>query len=253
MTTTLSRQSFRYFTELPDNPHRTGRHQVHDVLDALPGRQLENVVDLFASITTVTHQEHEPVFDQGQIGSCTANAGFGTMVTGTADAWAVFQAAWKRHGRTGPVVEDDCVQLYELETSLDNSQIPGQYPPDDTGSSGPWSMMSLERWGLIRSFHHTRSLRTALVALNDSPVSIGIPWLQSMFDIDSSGTIIVDQDSQVAGGHQVCLVANDTSRRAAYVRNSWGTNWGQSGHAWLSWDSLKWLFAQGGDAVRPVL
>jgi hypothetical protein len=236
--------NFRRYTEKPDNPYRLGRHQVHDALDALPERQLERALDLLAPVKTVTHFETQPVFDQGQLGSCTANAALGCLVT----------EPFADHVKQGrPFDEQDAVALYQLETKLDDSQIPGEYPPDDTGSSGPWSMQALEKEGFISSFTHTRSVHTALVALNRGPISIGIPWLESMFQVDGNGNITVDRGSQVAGGHQVCIVADDTARQAVYVRNSWGTSWGQNGHAWLAWDDLKWLFVQGGDAVQPVL
>lgn len=252
MTTVLS-PAFRRFTENPNNPYRLGRHQMHDVLDAMPARQAERALDLLTPIRTVTHTEHVPPFDQGQLGSCTANAAYGTLVTGEAPQWSAFLTAWKKFapGRT-TVTEADCVALYEAETRLDDSQIPGHYPPDDTGSSGPWSMQALQKAGLIRSFHHTRSVHTALVALNAGPISIGVPWYQSMFQPDSAGRIVVDQASGVAGGHQIAVVANDVPARMVTIRNSWGTSWGGQGHARLSWDDLTALFKDGGDAVQPV-
>jgi hypothetical protein len=251
--TTVLYPAFRRYSENPANPYRLGRHQMHDVLDAMPEREAERSLDLLKPIRTVTHVEHEPCFDQGQLGSCTANAAFGTRVTGTDEEWAAFLAVWAKFtGGRDSVVEDDCVALYQVETRLDDSQIPGEYPPDDTGSSGPWSMLALEKDGLIRSFTHTRRVHTALVALNTAAISIGVPWYQSMFQPDASGRVVVDESSGLAGGHQVCVVANDISARLVTIRNSWGTSWGDAGHATLSWDDLTTLFRQGGDAVQPV-
>lgn len=237
--------TFRYLKELSGNPHRMGRHQVHDVLDALPERDAANLVDVFAPIRSVHHEEFEPVFNQGDLGSCTANAALGTLVT------APF-------GKTGVAyTENDAVALYELETTLDNTQIPGSYPPDDTGSTGPWSMMALEKQHRIRSFTHTRSAHHALLLLNQGPISIGVTWFQSMFTVEKlpsgQSAIHVDPNTEVAGGHQVCFVANDTRAQMVYVRNSWGDSWGDDGHAWLSWADLKFLFANGADAVAPVM
>lgn len=230
-------RTFRRFTEDPANPYRLGRHQVHDALPA----HLAAVVDQTEPIRDVEHTEFIPPFDQGQIGSCTANAAFGCLVTapfGTEDV---------------AYDEDDALALYELETKLDDSQIPGSYPPDDTGSTGPWSMQALENKGLIRSFRHTRDLATALRMLNTGPISIGVPWYKSMFTPDASHTIHLDESSGVAGGHQVCIVANDTRARRIRIRNSWGTTWGDGGHAWLSWTDFETLLAAGGDVVQPVM
>ena len=228
---------FRRFTESPDAPYRLGRHQVHDAL--LP--ELAAVVDETAPIVTVEHEEFLPVFDQGQLGSCTANAALGCLVT------APFGHAGVAYD------EDDALALYELETKLDDSQIPGEYPPDDTGSSGPWSMQALEKKGLIHSFRHTTALATALRMLNDGPISIGVPWYNSMFTPDDTATIHVDEDSGLAGGHQVCVVANDVKKKRVRIRNSWGLSFGDEGHCWLSWADFDKLLKQGGDVVQPVM
>lgn len=237
-------QTFRYLAERPENPFRLGRHQVHDAL--LPehdARQL-HVLDRFLPIKTVTHKELVPVFDQGQLGSCTANAALGCLVT----------EPFAKAGAT--YTEDDAVALYTAETKLDDSQIPGDYPPNDTGSTGPWSMMALEQEGKIKSYHHTRSLHTALRLLNHGPISIGVTWYNSMFtvvDRDGVKMIVVDEHSEVAGGHQVCVVADDAQHQRVLIRNSWGTAWGDQGHAWLSWNDLDLLLHEGGDAVQPVV
>lgn len=181
------------------------------------------------------------MFNQGQLGSCTANAALGTLVTDP-------------FGHPGiSYTEDDAVTLYELETRLDDSQIPGEYPPDDTGSTGPWSMLALEQQGRIKSFVHTRSAHHALLLLNTGPISVGVIWYQSMFTPDASATIHADTTSPVAGGHQVCIVGNDTAGKRIRIRNSWGTGWGDAGHAWLCWSDLDLLFREGGDAVQPVI
>lgn len=233
--------NFRFFTEHPDNPYRLGRHQVHDALDAMPERDAACVLDLLKPIRSVVHQELQAVFDQGQLGSCTANAALGVLVTAP-------------YGHAGvSYTEDDAVALYSLETKIDDSQIPGEYPPDDTGSSGPWSMLALEKQGKVRSFVHSRSVHHSLLLLNEGPISIGVPWYRSMFKPDSRSQITVDESSGVAGGHQVAIVANDATDRHVVIRNSWGPNWGSNGHAFLSWSDLETLFGQGGDTVQPRL
>lgn len=232
--------AFRRFTELPDNPHRLGRHQVHDALD--PARDARHLaLDELLPIKTVTHTEFLPVFDQGQIGSCTANAALGCLATDP-------------YGHAGvKLTEEDAVQLYVLETRIDDSQIPGRYPAQDTGSTGPWSMKALEQEKKIRSYVHTRLVHTALRLLAGGPISIGVTWYQSMFQVDAKGFIVFDPSTQVAGGHQVCVVGCDVEHQRIRVRNSWGTSWGQDGHAWLSWKAFDALMGDGGDVVQPVV
>lgn len=231
--------AFRYLKELAENPFRMGRHQVHDAL--LPELEALFEAGTQSRILSVVHQEFEPCFDQGQLGSCTANAALGVLVT------APF-------GHVGVAyIEKDAVALYEIETKIDDRQIPGEYPPDDTGSTGAWSMQALEKEGKIRSWRHTRVLHAALRLLNTGPISIGIPWYQSMFNPNSTGVLMVDPSSGVAGGHQIALTANDVTGQRVLIRNSWGTSWGQDGHAWLDWSDLDALLHDGGDVVQPVL
>jgi hypothetical protein len=237
-------QSFHYLVENHDHPYRLGRHQVHDALT--PERDAFTLVDRFKPIKTVTHKELVPVFDQGQLGSCTANAALGCLVT---EPFATVGATY---------VETDAVTLYELETQLDNSQIPGSYPPNDTGSTGPWSMMALEKQGKIKSFIHTRNLHTALRMLNTGPISIGVSWYESMFtpiNAASGGGLVLDVDehSDLAGGHQLCVTANDVEHQRVLLRNSWGVGWGDQGHAWLTWNDFALLLHEGGDVVQPVV
>lgn len=41
------------------------------------------------------------------------------------------------------------------------------------------------------------------------------------------------------GGHAVCLVGYDDSKKAFLVRNSWGTSWGLAGYFWMSYDYVR--------------
>lgn len=228
-------RSFQYFAEHADNPFRLGRHQMHDFL---PESLLWNPFKPHPIYDT-TWQRHCDPFDQGQLGSCTANAALGCLMTAPLVKSAVY-------------TEDDCVKLYELETRIDDRQIPGEYPPDDTGSTGPWSMIALQQEKVIRTWSHTRSTMGVLQMLQHGPVSFGSHWFQSMFT-PVNGRIIVDPNSPVAGGHQYELRAVSVKKQTVSVCNSWGTSWGDGGYADLAWHDLDLLIRLGGDAVQPVL
>lgn len=249
-------RKFRFFRELPDNPFRMGRHQAHDWLDEMPETDVDvrGLGWLEQKITkpiTVTHAEIVPCFDQGQIGDCTANAGLGTLVTAPYAQSLTAEKLSHAFTHSSLPDEQDAVEVYEIETKIDDSQIPGEYPPDDTGSTGPWSMIALQQLGLVSSFVHSRSAHNSLVLLNTGPISIGVPWFKSMFNVDSQGNIVFDPESGVAGGHQVAIVANDTDNRRITIRNSWGEGWGQDGHAFLSYKGFDYLFNHGADTVQP--
>lgn len=230
---------FRILHEDPANPYRLGRHQVPDAFPK--NKDARSLGAFFTKIQTVMHAEHVPAFNQGSIGSCTANAALGTLVC---------DPFWEPG--LSPITEEVAVRLYAAETLLDDSQLAGHYPPEDTGSTGPWSMKALEQWGWIDDYVHTRSLHVALALLNKAPISIGVPWMRSMFTPDKTGTIHVDPSSGVAGGHQVAVIGNDVKNQRIYIRNSWGEGWGIDGHAWLSWAEFEFLLDNSGDVVQAV-
>lgn len=215
---------------------RLGRHVLHDPASRL--FDAAAIVKPRPLITTI-HACYQPPWNQGAIGDCTMNAAAGCLITSP------------NVGRT--FSETEIQALYRVETRIDDTQIPGHWEPDDTGSTGLWSMKALKQAGLIRSYHHCFRLATVLHRLLDGPVSTGITWYESMFNTDPGHTIEVDFTSQVAGGHQVCLVGLDVEREAVRVRNSWGTGWGDGGYAWLRFADYDRLLADHGDAVVPVV
>jgi C1A family cysteine protease len=219
--------------EQTGGPFRLGRHVLHD-----PRSRAYDAAELARPrpLVATHHQSVVEPWDQGQIGSCTANAALGALMTEP-----LHQPAWNFD-------EEDCKNLYREETRLDDSQIPGHWEPDDTGSTFLWSAKALRQAGLIRSYRHCFRMSTVLHLLLDQPVSTGITWYESMFDVDADNVIECDFGSRVAGGHQVCLVGLDVEREAVRVRNSWGTSWADGGYAWLRFEDYDRLLADNGDA-----
>ena len=224
--------------EQTSGPYRLGRHVLHD-----PRSRAYDALELARPrpLVATHHQSVVPPWDQGQIGSCTANAALGALMTDP-----LHQPTWNFD-------ETDAQNLYREETRLDDSQIPGHWEPDDTGSTGLWSMKALKAAGFISGYRHAFRFSTVLHLLLDRPVSTGTVWYRSMFDVDKDGVIQVDPSSGVAGGHQYLVVAIDPDRKRNLIRNSWGTGWALGGYAWLNWDDQDALLADQGDAVVPVV
>jgi len=190
-----------------------------------------------APLVTTTHTHHGPVFDQGQLGSCTGNA--------TAQAL-----------NTDPLIpasrrlltEADAIAIYSWATHHDSYR--GAYPPTDTGSDGLSVAKAAKHLELISSYQHAFGLDHVLGALVVRPLIIGIPWLQGMFAVRSDGYLQVT--GAVAGGHEVCLHGIDVERQAVRLLNSWSSSWGDQGEAWLRWADLGSLLDQRGDATVLV-
>jgi hypothetical protein len=238
------------------HPHPLGRLVEHDP------RSLAYAHGVLpkAAIQSVSWTRRAPILDQGQLGSCTGNAGTGALGTDSAGRTASTSVtisaagAAASHGlfTAGSHVLDEtfAVALYSLATLLDS--IPGQYPPDDTGSSGLGVAKALQALGLAKGYTHAFSIDALNSALQQGPVLIGIEWLNSMFNPAADGRIPVDQTSGVAGGHELELCKFDATAGEYWVANSWGTSWGQQGYGYLTTADLTWLLSQQGDVTVPA-
>ena len=134
------------FANVPDR--RLGRHVVHDPQSrafALP-----DVIAYGAHLPrAVQHARVVPVFDQGEVGSCTANALLGCLGT---EPFAS-QLSERDYAAVDLASFDEALALavYHDETVLDEREIPGVYPPDDTGSAGLYAMKVARARGWCRA------------------------------------------------------------------------------------------------------
>jgi len=227
----------QYFHRL-EQARGLGRHVLHDT------RSLEyDAADLVAQVTTertTYHQRYGEIFDQGDVGACTGMAALGLMNTEPFVGSKLFTT-------------EDALAFYSRETVLDDRQIPGRYPPEDTGSTGLWSMKQLRADGLIPGYRWAFSLATVKRLLQVSPVSLGIPWFNSMFaSVDRHGFLSVNAESGLAGGHQIEATGVDFERQAVEITNIWGEGWGVRGRAYVRFSDLEQLLKLHGDVSVPT-
>jgi hypothetical protein len=195
------------------------------------------------SYAAVTHERFSPILDQGQLGSCTGNAGAGLLGTapfaGTATVAEQFDEAY-------------AVKLYSDATHRDD--VPGSYPPMDTGSSGLAIAKVLRARGLVDGYQHAFSVTGLLTALQTAPVIIGTVWLSGMDQPDSRGFVRVA--GSVQGGHEyLCREFEPGStldNGVVTLDNSWGKGWGDRGRFRMHVRDMAYLLGQQGDVVAPV-
>lgn len=207
---------------------RLGRHVHHDP------RSCDFGAPMAGHIVTVRHERRIPILDQGDVGSCTGNAGVGMLCT------APF-------GKED-LDENDAVALYSEATHLDST--PGSYPPDDTGSNGLAIMKALKTRGWIRSYSHAFGLDHALRALVLRPGIVGISWREGCDEPDENG--VVRYTGEVRGGHEIEALGVDAEARLVWFANSWGTAYGLQGYFAMTWDDFGKALADGGDATFAV-
>lgn len=219
--------------------YRLGRLVQHDPRS----KDFPAAVKKTAQPTSVWWKHHAKPLDQGQLGSCTGNA---------MEQWLATDPGYTKGFRCS---EKGAVKLYSLATSLDD--VPGTYPPDDTGSSGLAVAKAAQQLGLIKSYTHAFGATHALGAIQVSPFIVGSSWTESMFTPDKDGLVI--PAGQVKGGHEYLCVGYDADRAAFAFQNSWGA-WGvpipqagvKAGGFFIQVSEFAALLSQQGDVTCPV-
>jgi hypothetical protein len=145
------------------------------------------------------------------------------------------------------LTQDDALSLYEQATHLDN--IPGCYPPNDTGSSGLAVSKAAKKRGLIAGYKHAFSLASLLHWLsNVGPAKLGIEWFAG-FDTPIGVDAECRIDGVVRGGHEICVNEINVEKRKLRAIQSWGPDWGDAGRMTFSWDTMAILLSRQGDAT----
>jgi hypothetical protein len=228
-----------YRERIPSTDPRLKRHILHD---SESRRYAHDTSGL--TVASVEHERTLPILDQGNVGSCTAEAGFGVLGTapysGSQQAGAAIVAAFGGWDQAG------AYRLYSAEENLDGD---GPYPPNDNGSTGLTLAKALRAAGAISGWTQTFTLDDALKALTQFPLAVGSFWYNSMFTPDAEGIVTVDPASGVAGGHEYEVVGYDAARGLVKCANSWGTGWGAAGFFHLAAEDLGALLAAQGDVT----
>jgi hypothetical protein len=201
-------------------------------------RSRDYPADATQPIKSVQWLRRSPIFDQGNVGSCTGNAAAG---------WAATDNS-ARLGRVD-LTEQTALEIYSKATHLD--RIHGAYPPDDTGSSGLAAAKALRALGLTTGpYRHCFGLHHTLSALQTGPVLVGLAWLTGCDKPNPDGH--VTYTGKIRGGHEILADAIDTTSGLIWFQNSWGPSWAKHGRFSMTWsDFAKALADQPADCPHP--
>lgn len=201
-----------------------------------------------------THVNLRPLFpapyDQGDTGSCTANA-----------LAACFAFAAKKEGE---VFDPSRLFIYYNERALENSvdSDSGAMLRDGAKSLAQQGVCAESEWpfdptqltvkpllssyadALLHQVTSYWSVGQSATAVEDClasgfPVAFGFT-VYDYFESDQmaqTGILNLPTQSEgVVGGHAVTIVGYNRAQRRVYVRNSWGSDWGMGGYFTMPYD-----------------
>ena len=219
--------------------------------------------DLLADTTGLTplpevdpRDKMPPVYDQGQLGSCTANAvgaalEYDAMLDGadpgTPSRLFIYYCERQLEGSlgqgdTGAMGRDGfkAARRYGAPPETDWPYDIAQYaddPPQQAWSDAAAHKLTKHYKSVPRSLNQFR-----LVLSNQQTIAFGFSVYESFESPEVAKTGIVPMpspDEKQMGGHEVLAVGYLADQpNYVLVRNSWGSNWGLGGYFLMPWQYL---------------
>jgi C1A family cysteine protease len=193
------------------------------------------------------------IFNQDQLGSCTANA----IVAFREYFQRVFKEEfidlsrnylyWHERFFEGTVNEDSGAYIRDGMIVLTQIGCAPEvdFPYDISKFKETPSAVAEQDAGVfkIKEYHRVTNLDSMKHALaNNLPVVIGIMVYDSFESsaVAENGVVPMPNknNEQLLGGHAVLVVGYDDSKQVVIVRNSWGTGWGDQGYFTLPYDFI---------------
>ncbi len=194
-----------------------------------------------------------PVEDQGRIGSCAANAVVGAMEyhqrrageppTELSRLFVYYNARALADRQS----EDAGTYIHHVMAAvLAHGACPERLWPYQQAM---WAMKPHDSCYQAASYHEAvEYARTPLGPVCKAVIAAGLPvvfgaslpnaWMQEAGS-PSAGVMRPAGDWPApGGGHAMLIVGYDDAARAWIIRNSWGADWGDRGHAYVDYDVL---------------
>ena len=204
-----------------------GRKVQHDV------RSLNFAAPQDLPVKSKTWRRYGTVLDQGDVGSCTGNAA----------AQAANSLPVRTKGKI--LTEVDAVALYTRATQID--AWPGEYPSEDTGSSGLAVAKAGVEKGLWTRYEWAFGFDHFLSSLMEGPLLVGTYWHKEMFWPDARG--FVKPLGPKVGGHEYLCSGVNVRGKYLIFTNSWSPLWGDKGRFYMTFEDFSSLLADDGDAI----
>jgi hypothetical protein len=160
--------------------------------------------------------------------------------------------AWAHFIEDGPILHNGIHPVVSPVTIYKEAQKIDEWPGENyAGTSVRAGAKYLKSINKISSYLWAYDVTTLKnTVLNTGPVVVGTNWYYNMFFPDRNGLIRIG--GYVAGGHAYVINGVDTVKQQFRLKNSWGTKWGQGGHAYISFTDMARLIRERGEVCLAV-
>lgn len=202
--------------------------------------------------------ECPPIYNQGQLGSCTANALAGAFDFDRAKEGKPFMTPsrlfiyWNERDMEGTIDSDAGAEIRDGVKVLlkDGTPPESEWPYDIAVFTEKPSEQAFTDAEKNLALTYQRILRPSNNPTHDMLVclSSGYPFVSGISVYESfespaantTGIISLPQkDEKLLGGHAILVVGYDITKQQFICRNSWGTGWGDQGYFYLPFAYLE--------------
>lgn len=237
MGNSIPKQLERNYGWKPDNPDDRDKYVT---FKSKHYKKITDKVDLRKKIGEF------PIYDQGTLGSCTANAiceafEYEQLKQGLPlfNPSRLFVYYNERNSTTSPTTIRNGMKTINSRGICSESLWPykidySQDKPDDKCYSEAKYRKSLK----YKRIKETRKDLKASLS-NGYPIIFGLQVyenFESKIGWDPSQEPMPEPDGKLLGGHTVLMVGYSDSRKCFLVRNSWGEQWGMGGYFMIPYD-----------------
>ncbi|MEY4904472.1 MAG: hypothetical protein RLZZ292_2287 [Bacteroidota bacterium] len=194
-----------------------------------------------------------PIYDQGKLGSCTANAiGTAVMIALNAKQNAYFVPSrlfvyYNERAMEGTINEDAGAFIRDGFKSINRDGVCDEktWKYDEAKFAKKPTLKAYKEASLHKALDY-KSVSNTLSELkrciiNQRAVVFGFNVYTSFLSksVALSGIMPLPKGNEACeGGHAVCVIGYDDVRQAFLVRNSWGKTWGINGSFWMPYSFI---------------
>jgi len=235
----MESQNTRKFKCQPPSSEDLSHQHIVKVVNPTSFQSLPTSVDLTSKMP--------PVYDQGSLGSCSANASCAAYKY----AYPLVDPSrlylyYKDRLRRGSVYCDSGASITDnMQVLLNNGICEESLWPyiinNFTVTPSSECDTNAQTHKILKPVNISQDLVTIKTYLsNGYPVVFGIACYQSIFNVTAENPIYNPnvQTESLVGGHALLCIGYDDITGLFKIRNSWSSNWAQNGNFYISYSYL---------------